>query len=285
MKQILRLPTAVALTTLVTLGCGMLTGPDGSEPLAIQRFLVTPERVKSTGGKVTLLWSVEGADMVSIDHGIGEVEARGSVQVTPNATTTYTLTAAGENSSATATVRVVVGSSPSDPAPSPSPSPNPTPSPSPSASPSPSPVPSAVPSAVPSLPPSPAPTPSPSPSAGAACGAPASLAGCLVTVVQPKSLGLGECIQVTRLTAAPICPVSAGVTRTIGFDITAHSAQALSWRRAAGGQDAVTPASGPLVSNGVTTVNASAVVYDSSLTFEVVDASGQVVLKFTMQHR
>lgn len=276
MKQGFRLLTAVTLTGLVALGCGMLTGPDGSERLTIQRFLVTPEIVGVSGGKATLLWSVEGAESVSIDPGIGEVEARGSKQVTLTTTTTYTLTALGGNSTATATVRVMVGK------PTASPVPDASPSPSPSPSASPSPTPSAHPSPLPSLSPSPSPTPTAGPNS---CGVAASLPGCTVSVELPTSMGVGECVQVTRLSASPTCPVTLGMTRTIGFDITAQSAQALSWRRAAGGRDAVTPASGALLSRGVTSVSTTAVVYDSELAFEVVDGAGHVVLRFTMQHR
>ena len=106
-----------------------------------------------------------------------------------------------------------------------------------------------------------------------------------MTAEWPSTLGAGECVQVTRLTAVPACPVSAGMTRTISFDVTAQSNQALTWRRAAGGEDSVSPASGTLVAKGASSATTTAIVYDRELTFEVVDASGRVFMRFTLQHR
>lgn len=263
------LSSAVAIAGLVAVGCGILTGPDGNGSLSIARFTASPTAIDS-GAKAMLLWSVDGAETVSIDQGIGDVETSGSMQVTPRATTTYTLSAAGGTSSATATVVVVVGgSSPSpDPAPSPTPSANPSPSPSPSTS------------------PSPLPSSTPPPTGDRSCGKPqATLDGCRLTVEWPsEGTNPGECAQLTRITAIPSCPVSLGMTRTITFDVFAQSGQALSWRRAAGGSDSVFPASGPL-GNGLSTVTTTAVVYDSAVTFEVVNLRGSVLLRFTMGHR
>ena len=74
------------------------------------------------------------------------------------------------------------------------------------------------------------------------------------------------------------------MTRTITFDVYAQSSRPLSWRRAAGGSDSVSPASGVL-SNGQSTVTTTAIVYDAALTFEVVNQSGAVLMRFTMAHR
>lgn len=267
------LAVAAFVLGTVTLGCGIFTGPS-SDSLAIQRFLATPDHVDTTGGKVTLLWSVEGAESVSIDNGVGDVETHGTIQVSPSSTTTYTLTALGGSSTATSSVMVVVGK-PASPAPSPSARPSPTPSPSSTPSPAPSPS------------PSPSASPSPAPSAGpTSCGTPAAAPdACRLVVEQPTSPTAGECVQVTRITAIPGCPVSVGMTRTITFDVNAQSSSPLTWRRAAGGGDAVTPSTGPLLSRGQSTVTATAVVYDTSLAFEVVDMTGRVVLRFTLQHR
>jgi hypothetical protein len=95
----------------------------------------------------------------------------------------------------------------------------------------------------------------------------------------------GECVQLTRLTAIPGCPVSVGMTRTITFDVTAQSSVPLTWRRAAGGGDAVSPSTGPLLARGQSTVTATAVVFDTALAFEVVDPAGRVMMRFTLQHR
>jgi hypothetical protein len=263
-----RLFSAVAIFALVAVGCGIFTGPDETGRLSIQRFTASPDQIDN-GAKAMLLWSVEGAESVNIDQGIGEVEASGSMQVTPHASTTYTLSAEGGTSSATASVRVVVSGA------------NPSPSPSPSAGPSPSPSPSTTPS--PST--SPSPLPSSSPSGDRTCGQQqAALSGCNLTVEWPSAATVGECAQLTRITAIPTCPVQVGMTRTITFDVYAQSGGTLSWRRAAGGSDSVAPASGRL-SNGLSTVTTTAVVYDSSLAFEVVNQSGTVIMRFTMSHR
>src|SRR5205814_9389847 len=59
---------------------------------------------------VPLTWQAKNATQVSIDNGVGTQPANGSVNVTVNVTTTYTLTAhgaSGQNSAAvSATVNV-----------------------------------------------------------------------------------------------------------------------------------------------------------------------------------
>src|SRR5262245_59090463 len=260
-----RFLTAVTLMGILAVGCGLFTGPDASGSLAIERFQVTPDHVEN-GSKAMLLWSVEGAQAVTIDQGIGSVDNSGSLQVSPKTTTTYTLNATGGTSSATASVVVTVAGTPG-PSPSPSPSASPSPSPSPSASPSPSPSPSAGP-------------------VGANCGQPlATVDGCKLTAEWPTTLGPGECAQVTRMTAIPTCPVQQGMTRTITFDVLANSNQPLSWRRVAGGQDGVSPASGALIAKGSTTATATVIVFDQALGFEVVDTTGRVFMRFTLNHR
>ena len=48
-------------------------------------------KVIDRGGSSTLTWSSQDADTVSIDQGIGGVALQGSVKVSPEKTTTYTL--------------------------------------------------------------------------------------------------------------------------------------------------------------------------------------------------
>jgi hypothetical protein len=50
--------------------------------------------VTTVGQAVSLSWNVTGADTVTIDQGIGPIPPSGSRTVTPNSTTSYTLTAA-----------------------------------------------------------------------------------------------------------------------------------------------------------------------------------------------
>lgn len=56
---------------------------------------VTPEKIAS-GESATLSWTSANAQRVSIDNGIGEVGAEGSLVVSPSATTTFTITAASQ---------------------------------------------------------------------------------------------------------------------------------------------------------------------------------------------
>lgn len=60
------------------------------------------------GKCATLFWSSENASGASIDQGIGDVGKSGSRQVCPTATTLYTIIAAGEGGSNTASTTVTV---------------------------------------------------------------------------------------------------------------------------------------------------------------------------------
>lgn len=69
---------------------GFPAGP----PAQILSFTASATSIQP-GQSVTLEWAVINADRISLDQGIGIVATRDSRTVTPNATTTYTLTAAG----------------------------------------------------------------------------------------------------------------------------------------------------------------------------------------------
>ena len=77
-------------------------------PASIVRFDATPNNITAGSGS-TLTWVVQGATNVSISPGVGTVALTGSTQVTPSATTTYTLTATGPTGNVTATATVTVG--------------------------------------------------------------------------------------------------------------------------------------------------------------------------------
>ena len=66
----------------------------GGPPPRIVQFEATPAAVKP-GQPVLLVWHVENPAGVTIEPGIGAVTPRGSRQVVPSATTTYTLTMKG----------------------------------------------------------------------------------------------------------------------------------------------------------------------------------------------
>jgi peptidoglycan-associated lipoprotein len=64
------------------------------------------------GESATLSWNSTDATQLSIDPGIGAVNAEGSTKVTPSDSTTYTITATGPGGSASATAAVSVNAPP-----------------------------------------------------------------------------------------------------------------------------------------------------------------------------
>jgi hypothetical protein len=92
---------SVNATAVVTVGTGS-SGPQ------ILRFAANPTTIQK-GQQSTLSWSTNGGTQVSIS-GIGTVAANGSTTVSPQQTTTYTLTVTGSNGqTVTAPVTVTVG--------------------------------------------------------------------------------------------------------------------------------------------------------------------------------
>jgi peptidoglycan-associated lipoprotein len=87
---------------------------------SISTFVAEPSTIQR-GQSSTLRWSTSNATEVSIEPGIGAVEASGNRQVFPSNTTTYTLTAKGPGGTATATATVTVTQPPAPPPPPPKP--------------------------------------------------------------------------------------------------------------------------------------------------------------------
>jgi hypothetical protein len=74
----------------------------------IERFTSAPGAI-SQGESTTLSWSIVGADSATIDNGIGSVDtSEGSINVSPNETTIYTLTAANSGGTVMASVSVTI---------------------------------------------------------------------------------------------------------------------------------------------------------------------------------
>ncbi|MCC7498916.1 MAG: peptidoglycan-associated lipoprotein Pal [Bryobacterales bacterium] len=67
------------------------------------------------GQSATLRWEVTGATDMSIDNGVGSIQANGSRQVYPTSTTTYVLTATGPGGTSTANATVNVTAPPPPP--------------------------------------------------------------------------------------------------------------------------------------------------------------------------
>ncbi len=94
------------LVTILMPGCFTFqtpppaTTPTSGTPPVIVVFSSNPSGINS-GGTSTLLWNVTGATSVSIDQGIGQVDVAGTRQVSPAASTAYTISAT--NSAGTVT--------------------------------------------------------------------------------------------------------------------------------------------------------------------------------------
>jgi peptidoglycan-associated lipoprotein len=86
------------------------------QPPRIDTFAAEPANLER-GQSSTLRWSVANATNMSIDQGVGAIQANGSRQVTPGNSTTYTLTASGAGGMDTRSVTVTVNAPPPPPPP------------------------------------------------------------------------------------------------------------------------------------------------------------------------
>lgn len=82
----------------------------------IAQFTAEPSSIER-GQSATLRWSVSDATSVSIDQGIGTVQATGNRRVFPSDSTAYTMTATGPGGSTTARATVNVTAPPPPPPP------------------------------------------------------------------------------------------------------------------------------------------------------------------------
>jgi len=71
------------------------------------------------GETVTLSWSSTNATRLNLSPGVGEVAPEGSTRVTPDSTTTYTISATGPGGTAEASARITVATPPPPPPPPP----------------------------------------------------------------------------------------------------------------------------------------------------------------------
>jgi hypothetical protein len=107
---------AISLAALIGSITGCITvvrqepAPTTEQPVSpptINSFTASPTSI-SQGQRTTLSWDVSGAATITIQPEIGTVGASGSLQLTPNASVTYTLTATNQAGSATRFVSVAV---------------------------------------------------------------------------------------------------------------------------------------------------------------------------------
>lgn len=104
---------------LVLLLSSLVVACKPSPPPVIVDFRAAPTQINA-GESAILLWNVTQATTVSIDHGIGNVLAIGTKEVSPAITTAYTLTATNASGTITKPVVVTVGAvspPPTQPAP------------------------------------------------------------------------------------------------------------------------------------------------------------------------
>jgi PKD repeat protein len=107
---------AISLVVLIgsTAGCVTIvrekpasTPEETIAPPTINSFIATPTSI-SPGQQATLSWDVAGAATITIQPEIGTVGSSGSLQLSPPASITYTLTATNEASSTTGSATITV---------------------------------------------------------------------------------------------------------------------------------------------------------------------------------
>jgi len=110
-KSFWKTPAGIAIWFLLLaamLGGGLLALNFVVSPYpVIESFHADPVAV-SPGGASNLSWSVIGASLVEIDQGVGEVALKGSKQVKPLETTTYTLTVINGSINRSTTLKIIV---------------------------------------------------------------------------------------------------------------------------------------------------------------------------------
>jgi hypothetical protein len=97
-------------------------------------------------------------------------------------------------------------------------------------------------------------------------------------------MAVGQCLEVNAITVNQSCPVGINTSRSLRFDVTAHTTRTpLRWRRSATSSDVLSPDSGPVSRDGATSVLLGDLVLDSTLTIEIVDGN-TVLLAFSLRH-
>jgi len=105
-----------SLITLIgsTSGCITITTEEptstteqSTPPPTINSFTASPTSIIQ-GQRTTLSWNVSGATTITIQPAIGTAGPSGSLQLTPNASVIYTLTATNASGSATSSVSIAV---------------------------------------------------------------------------------------------------------------------------------------------------------------------------------
>jgi hypothetical protein len=110
LKKLVFLCLALLLFLILIPGCITFpTQPTNPTTPVIVEFSSNPSTIDS-GSTSTLLWNVTGATSVSINQGIGQVDVAGTRVVSPNTSTTYTITASNSAGSVTASAVIMITS-------------------------------------------------------------------------------------------------------------------------------------------------------------------------------
>jgi len=117
MKKAAFLSLSLLLLLVFMPGCFtvLVQAPNPALPV-IEVFSNNPATIKS-GGTSILLWNVTGANSVSIDQGIGQVNAAGIRVVSPARSTVYTISATNSTGTVTGSAMTTVTSASLSPAP------------------------------------------------------------------------------------------------------------------------------------------------------------------------
>ena len=110
-------PTETIMYTITVTGPGGTSSADVTitvtDPDAPPTVTMTPSSASiSQGGSITLTWNSERAQSAFIDNGVGSVSVNGSTTLSPDHTTTYTLTVTGATGSNSAQAKIQVTGNP-----------------------------------------------------------------------------------------------------------------------------------------------------------------------------
>jgi hypothetical protein len=95
------------LTLLILIPSCVTVQPQAAQPSVIGTFAASPSAI-NPGGTANLSWNVTGANSVTIDQGIGVVNASGTMVIAPTASTVYTLSATNSAGTVTSTAMATV---------------------------------------------------------------------------------------------------------------------------------------------------------------------------------
>jgi len=120
LKKVVFLSLSLLLLVILIPGCFTFTAPasqpntPSGQPAVMGTFNSYPSSI-NRGGTSTLSWNMTGANSVSIDHGIGQVDIVGSRVISPVSSTTYTITAINPSGTITRTAVTYVNPTSSTP--------------------------------------------------------------------------------------------------------------------------------------------------------------------------